>query len=544
MSSNLSGRQPKGNSTGAPMVQNNPMLVGSISVNPNLKAVAIVFDFAKKDGDIVPGTDSYDPIPVKYFKSLLFGTKYDPYEMKAFSQYAVYTNPQTRVQIHAPTDRTLPNYLKETSNGWIASFTGDVVRVTLPHPYSYYAIGKAYGVLSLPNANGDYSMAEIISDAAVEADKIVDFNQYAAKGTALENVFFIHAGTGAEWSGASDIIWSHSWEYASAFCYWMYAQTGNISWIEEDSYYKPDLGIKVDDVLINNYSIEPEVGGDLTGFSGVKSGPFPPDVGVYAHEFAHVMGLPDQYDYGYESEGTGIYSLMSGGSWTRWPNAVQYSGNTPVHLDAWSKTYLGFDKLTKTISTPKSSQAFTLQPASKGGGMVKIIVPNSGGSEYFLIENRQQVDGTFDMGLNRSSMTYGVDGSKIHGLAIYHVDENVLARNFSRPEEAPAISQKTAWNMSTDKATGEWHYGISILQANGRWDLERGTLYYGENHLYKTGDPFGPNTYPASSSYYTNFFDSSRGQAPNYSGVFVKNIVESSLGGKTGGSITFTAGIE
>ncbi|MEH7118372.1 hypothetical protein V7128_13240, partial [Neobacillus vireti] len=91
-------------------------------------------------------------------------------------------------------------------------------------------------------------------------------------------------------------------------------------------------------------------------------------------------------------------------------------------------------------------------------------MPGSNGSEYFLLENRQQQPGTFDLGLSR----YGS-----HGLAIYHVDENVLSRNFWRPNEAQNWFQSRKQQVIPDPSTGETHYGVAVIQADNQWDLER-----------------------------------------------------------------------
>ena len=232
---------PSGNFVGAKMVLKNPQTVGTTTVSSTPKALAIVFDFAPNVADtkdIVPGTNLYAPIPLAKFQDLLYGTMYNPYTLTDFSAYATYKATPTSTPVTAPTNRTLKNYLLEVSDGRITNFTGDVVRVLLPHPYSYYAIGKTYGPLGLDNANADYSIGEILIDAITAADSTVDFSQYAAPGKSIQNVFFIHAGSGAEWNGASDIIWSHSWEFASAYCYWMYAATGDATWLTDDSKYE------------------------------------------------------------------------------------------------------------------------------------------------------------------------------------------------------------------------------------------------------------------------------------------------------------------
>ena len=73
----------------------------------------------------------------------------------------------------------------------------------------------------------------------------------------MPNLFVVFAGTGAEWSGDPDLIWSHSWDLTEG--------TGM------------DRGdLTVDGVKINNYAMMPEVGGDLTGYTGVVSGPTRP----------------------------------------------------------------------------------------------------------------------------------------------------------------------------------------------------------------------------------------------------------------------------
>ncbi len=439
------------------------------------KAIALYLRFPANDQP--PTAVSYAHMPVNQLQDLLFGTSYNPYTMEQFQQYASYNG------IAAPTDRTLKNYYSGVSDGKV-NVTGQVVEVTMPHGYSYYAIGNQYG-LGIQNDYGDYTMSLIFEDAIAAADGAVDFSEYAKDGT-VGNIFLIHEGTGAEFSTDPVVIWSHSWDYVSAYYYNRYAQTGRE---DEDGLPGDGKGMLVDGVYVNNYSIEPEIGGDITAFLGAVDGPYPPYVGVYAHEFGHVLGVPDQYDYGYDSSGTGAYTLMAGGSWTRYPNAWQYAGNSPVYLDAWSLAYLGL----QSPNTLTGTTSYTLKPMADGGGIVKIIVPGSNGSEYFLIENRQQKG--FDSALIRY-------GAGVHGLAIYHVDENVLERNFSRPNEAANWFQSRKQGVIADPATGETHYGISILQADNRWDLEKNVNDADGGDLYKAGQAFTPTSTPNSGSYY------------------------------------------
>jgi M6 family metalloprotease-like protein len=463
--------------------------VGPLVTNAQQNVLVLFIDFTTPP----PGGPATRLDLSKYFDPMLFGTTYDPPEYSAIPGH--------------PTDRTLYNYYKEVSYGAVTVTSknkpSELGWLHSVHPYDYYS--KADGVHD--NGFGAYpaNAQGMVLEAVKLADPYVDFKTYGVNGE-LPNLFVVFAGTGAEWSGTGELIWSHSWSL-------------------DDGTGLTDADLTFDGVKVNNYAVMPEVGGNLTGYAGTATGPFPPTVGVFAHEYGHVLGLPDQYDYGYESDGTDVYSLMAGGSWNRYPGylpdgkpASIFSGNSPAQLDAWSKYRLGF--VTPVEIT--DAQALSLKPAETNPVVYKMVVPNSGGKEYFLFENRQMIG--FDQGLLRYNT---------HGLAIYHIDDTVLTRNYWRPNEAQ--NWKEFRSVGWQKAyTGESHYGISILQADDSWDLEHasyamytpnvssslsGDLYPGS--LGKT--EFSSYTSPNSSNYY--FWGGSDPKF-GYSGVTVKNIAE------------------
>lgn len=474
------------------------------------KGIAILVDFPVTGEGIsdVPGV-KYPQIPQQKFDGLLNGTEYNPYDLDIFKGLATYNG------IAAPTDRTLRNYYKEVSYDNFEIDVEVVDWVTLPQSYEYY-LGQDYGY---NNENGDAHIGELVYDAIKLADESVDFSQYAVDVNPDEvwryekdgslytledgspvvkivpNIFIIHRGTGAEFSTDPSIIWSHKWDIMSAKYFGYYYQNGTYMNVDQE---KELLKYPtVDGVAVNTYNICPEVGRDISGYLknlyppeviGVDykgSAPAPAYPGVYAHEFGHVLGLPDQYDYGYESEGTGIYTLMAGGSYGRNISSAFYSGNTPVHMDAWSKIYLGFVDPKLINPEEGKKQSIILRPSSEAPDIFKIDVPGSDGREYFLLENRQQKG--FDVGLS-----YTLDGSKPHGLAVYHIVNDILERNFNRPNEAAnwdnnhtgiAASFRTA-------TTGEHHYGISLIQADANYDMEKGAndgdsgdLFPGKNNV-------------------------------------------------------------
>jgi len=127
----------------------------------------------------------------------------------------------------------------------------------------------------------------------------------------------IHAGEGEEAGGGTegaDAIWSHRW-YA-------YSTSAGKTGPEQNKLGGVPLGSS--GIWIGDYTTEPENGG----------------LGVFTHEFGHDLGLPDLYDTQGGDNGTGFWTLMSGGSWLN--HGTDSIGTTPGYMGAWEKLQLGW----------------------------------------------------------------------------------------------------------------------------------------------------------------------------------------------------------
>ncbi|WP_406831179.1 immune inhibitor A domain-containing protein [Pedococcus sp. KACC 23699] len=127
----------------------------------------------------------------------------------------------------------------------------------------------------------------------------------------------IHAGEGEEAGGGAqgeDAIWSHRW----------YAYSNNQGKTGPAGNLLGGVPLGNSGMWIGDYTTEPENGG----------------LGVFAHEFGHDLGLPDLYDTAGGDNGTGFWTLMSGGSWLN--HGTDSIGTTPGNMGAWEKMQLGW----------------------------------------------------------------------------------------------------------------------------------------------------------------------------------------------------------
>ncbi len=332
---------------------------------------------------------------------------------------------------------TLHSYFDEVSYGQL-----DIVTLNLPsslgwetaqHPYSYYVNGT-YCTNPDTYPQNCQGLAE---DAVALVDPVVDFSQYDNNGDGwVDTVFIIHAGPGAEVTQNLDDVWSHSWTTVSYPL--------------------------VDGVQVGSYTVEPEylyTPGDMTH-------------GVFAHELAHVFGLPDLYDIDYSSNGVGSWSLMSNGAWNG-----SYPGSTPAHFDAWSRLYLGYTTATDITGT---NQTINLPNVEENAtGTIYRIKANAFDNEYYLLENR---------------LTTGSDSQLPgSGLLIWHVDEGLPGSNIFECQD----SQNWLCPL---------HFRVALEQADGHFDLEKANNYgdTGDPFRYTMKDHFDFSSNPLNSSYFSD----------------------------------------
>jgi immune inhibitor A len=376
---------------------------------------------------------------------------------------------------------SMKDYYQEVSYGQFsvsAGPSGVTGWYTAAHGHDYYGANNASGDDSWPG--------DLVYEAAAAADAAgFNFAAYDNDGDCtVDALVVVHQGSGEEASGVATDIWSHRWSLSGAY-----------SW--GASHYGPyttnDVCSAGGYVRVNDYTIQPELYSD-----GLST------VGVFVHEYGHVLGLPDLYDTDYSSAGVGKWSVMAGGSWC----GIVRGGDRPSHMDPWCKRKLGWvvpQEVTGTLPAEPIVQAAT------AADVYQLLPGNpTVGGEYFLVENRQLA--SFDAGLPGS------------GLLIWHIDEAKAGNTGECYPGGPSCTTQ--------------HYKVAVEQADGLWELEKG------QNRGNAGDP-----YPGSSAK-TRFDGTSTPSSALYSGtasgVSVTDISASgstmtatlSLGGGGGSTVT------
>lgn len=103
-------------------------------------------------------------------------------------------------------------------------------------------------------------------------------------------------------------------------------------------------------------------------------------VGVFAKEFARLLGLPD---LAARTENVGSEGL---GPWCALSDTITTA--RPQHLSAWAKEKLGW--LKPTVIDPTVKQKLILAPVEDSATECFKVLVRPDGSEYFLLENRKR----------------------------------------------------------------------------------------------------------------------------------------------------------
>lgn len=307
------------------------------------------------------------------------------------------------------------DYYKEVSYGKFDISTDVVGWFMASNNYSYYGQN---------NPNYTAHVRELVAQAIDSAEAAgVDFTQYDNNNDGdLDGIAIVHSGPGAEAGSQKQYIWSHRYNLAG-----------------EARVY--------DGIYINEYMVQPEKrGNDLVG------------IGVYCHEFGHILGLPDLYDVNGGSEGIGEWGLMGSCGWLN-------NEHTPCHMDAWCKTQMDW-LVAKEINT---SGAYTLENMVDDTLVYKLTTPLL--SEYYLLENRQQKG--FDAYLKGS------------GLAIWRI--NTL--------------KTSLFPFSNSVNNDENNKGVWLMEADGKKHLDNQVNRSDNGDLYPGASGniiFDDNSVPSS----------------------------------------------
>ncbi len=172
---------------------------------------------------------------------------------------------------------------------------------------------------------------------------------------------------------------------------------------------------------------------------------------TFCHENGHmIMFWPDLYDYGYESNGVGGFCLMCSSG----------AGTNPVRPCAYLRAEAGWEPAVELTGLQGGLVA-------SHDDMNIFKIPYAGhANEFYLIENRQRRDR--DASLPAAG-----------GLAIWHID--------------------TSGSNDNEQQTPSQHYLVTLVQADGRWDLENDRnngdltdVWYAPNYT-----EFDPTTSPS-----------------------------------------------
>ncbi|HWC75043.1 MAG TPA: M6 family metalloprotease domain-containing protein [Gemmatimonadales bacterium] len=298
--------------------------------------------------------------------------------------------------------------------GWVRLDSAETTYTGIPGSCS----GNPFGTT---NCNGIFSSNAIsrmqagFRQALARVDNQVDFGQFDNDGPDgipnsgdddgyVDMIMFAHPTKDGACGGfptssdasANNHIWSHRYVLLNDY-------------VTNDHSNKPGFG----NIRIADYFVTSALG----GASACDTTQIMP-IGTASHEFGHALGLPDLYDTGQSTEGSGEWGIMGSGNFS--------SPASPSRMEAWSLNEMGW----VNIQPLTTSGTYSLDPAatSRTAAYVRPTGPNPRG-EYFLIENRQGGPaGLADSAvIRRHCQRSGQPATCPGGLLIWHVDSSKIA---------------------------------------------------------------------------------------------------------------------
>ncbi|MBQ3647829.1 MAG: M6 family metalloprotease domain-containing protein [Spirochaetia bacterium] len=255
----------------------------------------------------------------------------------------------------SPATLTMAEYYKKMSRGLLKLKFKVLGPYDAEKDYAYYGVNNIYGDDTYPHV----LVHEMLEQALASGEVVSGIDNCT--------VIVVHAGPGEENGNvSSDLIWSHRWTMSKGK--------------DENGHYVGS--VTINDKTFDDYTIVPEYNISSKGQGAA--------VGVFCHEFGHILGLPDSYDTSYNTAGVGLWSLMSGGSWG---SVGQNSSNAlpgvdPAPMMAWERVKLGW--LAENNITPASSGIYGPYEFENINNASSVYRINLSGDQYLTLEGKAE----------------------------------------------------------------------------------------------------------------------------------------------------------
>ena len=257
----------------------------------------------------------------------------------------------------------------------------DVYPITINKALTSYGTGNNF-------KEGQFT-ADGINELVKRSDFTSNAGKYCSKNSEVDGFIFLFPGMEEDALKQSELFWGHQ--------YWMQANGSSSGWFP--SAYKAG-GYTFDKYLfIAQYA-------DESRNSKINK------MGIFAHEFSHVMGLNDHYGRDANDnqvDGPSVYDVMSLGMYN---GSSLNEGNAPMGYSAFEKETMGWLKL-KELEADKT---YSLKKLSRMEAY-SVTNPNQN-DEYFVIEYRPSE--SYDSYI-KNALGWGARSSA-NGVYVWYID--------------------------------------------------------------------------------------------------------------------------
>lgn len=257
----------------------------------------------------------------------------------------------------------------------------DVYPIDLNKALTSYGTGKSF-------QEGRFT-ADGLDELVKRSDFMANASKYCSNSKNVDGFIFLFPGMEEDALKQSELFWGHQ--------FWMQSNGSSTGWFP--SAYKAG-GYTFDKYLfIAQYA-------DGSRNSKINK------MGIFAHEFSHVMGLNDHYGKDANEnqvDGPSVYDIMSLGMYN---GSSMNEGNAPMGYSAYEKEIMGWLKL-KELEPDKT---YSLKKLSRMEAY-SVTNPNQN-DEYFIVEYRPAE--SYDSYI-KNALGWGARSSA-NGVYVWYID--------------------------------------------------------------------------------------------------------------------------